>query len=168
LPALSNFSATVKLWVTLLAIWLVANASLDREVLLTGVVLATALSLVLAGFSVAYAEVKLSPRVLLHYVLYLLVFVQELVRANLHVARLVFSPRIDIHPGIVEIKTSLKSRTGRMVLANSITLTPGTLVVDIEGDSLFVHWIDVQTDDLEGATQAIAARFEKYLSVIYG
>jgi len=164
----SKARVVINLWVTLLAIWLLANASLDSQVVLTGVLLATLLSLGLAGFSSAYAEVRLSPQVLVHYVLYLLVFSAELLRANLNVARLVFSPRIDIHPGIVEIKTKLKSRTGRMVLANSITLTPGTLVVDIDGDSLFVHWIDVQSDDPQGATRAIAARFEKHLSVIYG
>ncbi|MCB1878153.1 MAG: Na+/H+ antiporter subunit E, partial [Chromatiales bacterium] len=51
---------------------------------------------------------------------------------------------------------------------NSITLTPGTLVVDIVGDSLFVHWIDVRAQDAESATREISARFEKYLEVIYG
>ena len=158
----------LNLWVTLIAVWLIANASLDTQVVVTGLVLATLISLALSRFSNAYADIRVTPQVLIHSGLYLLVFAQELVRANLHVARLVFSPRIDIHPGIVEIKTRLRSRTGRMVLANSITLTPGTLVVDIDGDSLFVHWIDVEAEDLEGATRAIAERFERHLSVIYG
>ena len=139
----SNARVVINLWVTLLAIWLLANASLDSQVVLTGVLLATLLSLGLAGFSSAYAEVRLSPQVLVHYVLYLLVFSAELLRANLNVARLVFSPRIDIHPGIVEIKTKLKSRTGRMVLANSITLTPGTITVSVNALGKFaVHSID--------------------------
>jgi multicomponent Na+:H+ antiporter subunit E len=92
----------------------------------------------------------------------------ELVKANLNVMRLVFSPRINIKPGIVEVKTELKSPIGRLALANSITLTPGTLVVDIKQDSLFIHWIDTSTTDPVAATEAISARFEKYLKVIYG
>jgi len=165
---LSKAKMAINLWVTLLAIWLVLNASIESQVLLSGIFLATLLSVTLVHFSSAYADVRLSPRVIGHILLYLLVFTGELVRANFNVARLVFSPRLDIHPGIVEIKTRLQSRTARMLLANSITLTPGTLVVNIIGDTLFVHWIDVRSKDPAGATQAIAARFEKHLSVIYG
>ena len=82
--------------------------------------------------------------------------------------RLVFSPRIDIEPGIVEIKTRLKTPIGRLALANAITLTPGTLVVDIKGDSMFIHWINVSATDPVAATEEISARFEKYLKVVYG
>jgi multicomponent Na+:H+ antiporter subunit E len=57
---------------------------------------------------------------------------------------------------------------GRMALANAITLTPGTLVVDIRDDSLFIHWIVVSSEDPEAATREIAGRFEKYLVVVYG
>ena len=88
--------------------------------------------------------------------------------ANLDVARRVISPTIPINPGIVEIKTNLKSDIGRLFLANSITLTPGTLTVDIKDDRLYIHWIDVSSSDVEVATKEIAGKFEKYLEVIYG
>lgn len=57
---------------------------------------------------------------------------------------------------------------GRMVLANSITLTPGTLTIDIKDDTLYIHWIDVQSEDINEATKAIVRKFEKYLEKIYG
>jgi len=57
---------------------------------------------------------------------------------------------------------------GRLILANSITLTPGTLTVDIEGDTLYIHWIDAKTADMGSATDKIVRKFEKYLEVIYG
>lgn len=155
-------------WLTLFVIWVIANASLDSQVLASGAILAALVSLLFARFSGSYREIHLTPRTLYYYFLYVGVFLVELLKANLNVARLVFAKTIDIHPGIVEIKTKLKSRTGRLVLANSITLTPGTLVVDIDGDSLFVHWIDVRAQDAEAATREISARFEKYLEVIYG
>jgi len=67
---------------------------------------------------------------------YLGLFTRELVKSNLDVARRVVSPEVRINPGIVEIKTRLKHPTYRLVLANSITLTPGTLTVDMMADTL--------------------------------
>ena len=169
MPALTdNLKQFFSLWITLLLIWLVANNSLAREILVVGVPLTGALALVFSRFATVYADIRWTPRVLFNVVLYLGVFLWELVLANLNVLRLVLSPRIDIHPGIVEVRTRLKSPLGRLALANSITLTPGTLVVDIRGDSLFIHWINVSSADPEAATRAIASKFEKYLEVIYG
>ena len=55
-----------------------------------------------------------------------------------------------------------------MALANSITLTPGTLTTDIKDDSLFIHWIDATATDIDGATKRIVTKFEKPLEVIFG
>jgi multicomponent Na+:H+ antiporter subunit E len=152
----------------LLLIWLIANGTLATDTVLTGVVVTAAIALVFAAYSRVYSVIRWSPRVIYTYLLYLGVFLYELVRANLNVMRYVYSPHIDIHPGIVEIRTSLQSPIGRLALANSITLTPGTLVVDMQGDSLYIHWINVTATDPVAATQEIAGRFEKYLRVIYG
>jgi len=158
----------LNLWMTLLLIWVIANGTLAFDVLITGIVISAAIALAFASFARVYSVIRWSPKVILYYLMYLAVFLLELTRANLNVMRLVFSPRIDIEPGIVEIKTSLKSPIGRLALANSITLTPGTLVVDIKGDSLFIHWINVSATDPVAATEEISARFEKYLKVVYG
>ncbi|MEN8177055.1 MAG: Na+/H+ antiporter subunit E [Pseudomonadota bacterium] len=166
-PAI-NTQSIFTLWITLLLVWLVANASMAIDVIVTGVVVSTILALPLSVFAGAYADIRLSPKAFIYYFRYLGVFLWELLLANMNVARIVFSPKINIHPGIVKVHTRLKSRTGRLVLANSITLTPGTLVVDIDDDTLYVHWIDVTTQDSEKATREIAEKFEKYLEVIYG
>jgi multicomponent Na+:H+ antiporter subunit E len=156
------------LWLTLLLIWLVLNDSLAIEIVLTGVVIAAVLGVVFSSYARVYQDIRWTPRVIIYAFAFLGTFLWELVKANLNVARLVFSPRIHIRPGIVEIKTQLKSSMGRMALANAITLTPGTLVVDIRDDTLFVHWIVVAAEDPVGATREIAGRFEKYLRVVYG
>lgn len=158
----------LNLWLTLFLIWLIVNNTLETGSVITGVVISAAIAFAFAAFSRVYSVVRWSPKVIFYYLLYFAVFMQELVKANLNVMQLVFSRRIDIKPGIVEIKTVLKSPMGRLALANSITLTPGTLVVDIHGDSLFIHWINVTETDPVGATRAIAGRFEKYLKVVYG
>jgi multicomponent Na+:H+ antiporter subunit E len=100
--------------------------------------------------------------------LYTGVFAVELLRANINMMRFVYSRRIDIRPGIVKIKTGLKTPLGRLALANSIALTPGSLVVDIEGDTLFVHWLDVKTTDPDEATRIIAGPFEVHLEKVFG
>ena len=158
----------LNLWLTLLLIWLIANGTMAIDTVLSGGVITAAIALAFAAFSRVYSVIRWSPRVIYTYLIYLSVFLYELLKANLNVMRYVYSRHIDIHPGIVEIKTSLQSPIGRLALANSITLTPGTLVVDMRGDSLFIHWINVTATDPVAATQEIAGRFEKYLKVIYG
>ena len=158
----------LNLWLTLFIIWVIANGTLAYNTLIAGVVISAVIALAFASFARVYSVIRWSPKIIYYYLMYLSVFIVELVKANLNVMSLVFSPRIDIKPGIVEIKTELKSPIGRLALANSITLTPGTLVVDIKENSLFIHWINISTTDPVAATEAISARFEKYLKVIYG
>ncbi len=98
---------------------------------------------------------------------YLPVFVMELVKANLHVAALVLNPKMPIKPGIVKIKTNLKTPVAKVWLANSITLTPGTLSLDVDGQYLYIHWITVGSKDLDGATNEIAGSFEKILERMF-
>ena len=87
-----------------------------------------------------------------------------LVRANFDLAARVLSPSLPIRPAMVEVRTSLKSPLGKMLLANTITLTPGTLTVDVIGDRLLVHWVYCPEGmSTEEATAQIAARFEKHL-----
>ena len=155
-------------FVILLLFWILLNNTFDPLILGVGAGLALLLSLLFCRRCNVFREVKLTPRAFVYTFIYLGVFMVELIKSNLDVARRVLSPRLPINPGIVEVKTGLSSKMGRMILANSITLTPGTLTVDIQDDKLFIHWIDVKSDDIHEATQAIVHKFEKYLEVIYG
>jgi multicomponent Na+:H+ antiporter subunit E len=82
--------------------------------------------------------------------------------------RHVYAPRIDIDPGIVRVKTRLKTPVGRLALANSIALTPGSLVVDMEGDTLTVHCLDMQSTGPAEATRLIVGPFEADLEKTFG
>ncbi len=105
---------------------------------------------------------------IIYSVIYIFYLFISIVQSNFDVARRVVQPHIPINPGIVKVKTRLKSKVGRMILANSITLTPGTLTVEVKDDYYYIHWIDVTDMDVEGATEKIVAGFEKYLEVIFG
>jgi multicomponent Na+:H+ antiporter subunit E len=95
-------------------------------------------------------------------------YLKELFKSNLSLAAVVLSPALPLNPGIVKVRTKLQSRMGRMLLANSITLTPGTLTVELDGEWLYVHWVTVDSTDSAVATASIVAGFERYLEVMYG
>jgi len=100
---------------------------------------------------------------------YLPVFLWECFKANLDVAYRVLHPRLPINPGIVKVRTKLKTDAALTFLANSITLTPGTMSVDIDKDNgiLYIHWINVKAQDTKSATDIIVRRFEKILEKIF-
>lgn len=105
----------------------------------------------------------------IYFLGYIPFFVWECFKANIDVAYRVSHPDMPIRPGIVKVKTRLTSETGLTFLANSITLTPGTLSVDVdrEGGFLYVHWINVLDDTTEGATRDIVEKFERILVKIF-
>lgn len=65
----------------------------------------------------------------------------QVVRSNLDMARRILSPGLPISPCVVEVRASQRTALGRVTYANSITLTPGTVAIDLEGDAIQVHAI---------------------------
>ncbi len=154
--------------IMLFIVWLLLNNSLAIEIVLIGLGISLVLPLFLCEKCEVFTDLSLSPKAILYSFLFLFTFLVELVKANFDVARRVISPSLPINPGIVEVKTKLKSKIGRVILADSITLTPGTFTLELDGDSLFIHWIDVQATDVKESTRLIVEKFEKYLEVMYG
>jgi len=140
----------------------------EKPVVASGAVIALLIDWIFIRRSSTWWQVLLTPRTVFHFIAYTGVFVVELVKANLNMLRYVYSPRIDIRPSIVRININLKSPIGRLALANSIALTPGSLVMAIKDDALFIHWLDVRTLDTEIATRMIAGPFEKHLGAVFG
>lgn len=110
-----------------------------------------------------------SPKRYFWFLYYIPIFVWECFKANIDVAYRVGHPDMPINPGIVKVKTTLRSDTGLTFLANSITLTPGTLSVDVDQENgfLYVHWINVKDKDIDRATSLIVHRFERILKRIF-
>ena len=100
------------------------------------------------------------------FLAFLGLFAVKLVKANLIMAYRVLHPRLPIKPGIVRVPLEMTSPLGRLILANSITLTPGTLTVEITRTDLYIHWIylyeekdrRVIAEDIAGAFQRILRR----------
>lgn len=158
----------LSLWLILFVIWMVANSSLSLSVAITGGIITFALASIFATTSDAWKNIRWTPQGLYHFIAYTGTFVTELVRANVNMLGYVYAPRIDIKPGIVKVRTRLTSPIGRLALTSSIALTPGSLVIDLRGDTLFIHWLDVKTTDVDEATKAMVTPFESHLEKIFG
>lgn len=152
----------------LMFIWILINNSLNLQIIGVGFILSLCLAFIFGRRTDVLDEFKFTPKAFFYTGVYLFVFFGDLVKSNIDVALRVLKPSLPINPGIVKTRTVLKSKMARMILTNSITLTPGTLTVDIEGDILYIHWIDVESEDIDVATEKIVKKFEKILVKIYG
>lgn len=158
-----EFKPYLLVYASCLLLWLLLNGSLKAEVIVSGMLLALVVTILTRRIDM-FDAVIVSFGALLSLLSYLLYFFTALLRANLDMARRVLSPSLPINPEIIEIHTSLKSDLGRLLLANSITLTPGTLTVDVIDDRFIIHWIDCRPGtDLQQATRMIAAGFEYHI-----
>ncbi|MBD3370306.1 Na+/H+ antiporter subunit E [Candidatus Fermentibacteria bacterium] len=155
------------LLVLLFLTWLVLTSSLHWHELLVGVVVSVLLALFLNKTYLGLGMPPLSIKRIWFMISYLVVLGVEIIKANLDVAWRIIHPKLPINPGIVIIKTDLRQDIAKMILANSITLTPGTFTLDIIGSELLIHWIDVKSEDTEEATRLVGERFERYLRVIF-
>jgi multicomponent Na+:H+ antiporter subunit E len=135
----------------LLAFWLVLTEKLTLERLLVGIA-AVGLVMLLNAEIIkpkrAFAR-RLRAGALFDFLwLYtrmVLRLVFEIFAANIHVAAIVLRPKLKLSPSVVTLRTPLKSQDDRVFLANAITLTPGTLTLDLQKDILTVHCLDAQS-----------------------
>ena len=154
------------IWVILT--WPFVDGKIDLQVVIAGVIASAIVAVLFHEVLPKEHRVFLSPVRVFWLLVYLPVFFYYMIKANLDVVYRALHPKMPIKPGIVKIKTVLKTEAGITALANSITLTPGTLTVDLTEDGfLYVHWINVKSDDMEEATKFIARKFEWFLKKIF-
>jgi len=155
--------------IIIFVLWLLLTWSLDVQGLVAGLILAALFAIILSGLLPEKAERLFSPVRWFWAVMHLILLSFWIVLANFDVLYRVVHPNLPIRPGIVKIKTTLKSDEAKTFLANSITLTPGTLTIDIIDDWLYVHWINVHEnlEDTEAITRDIAGRFETTLRRVF-
>lgn len=131
------------MYIAFLILWIVFNGRLTLEVLLVGMVVCAALYLLcwkFMGYSVKQ-DIRLFKRLPLAFQ-YVIILIIEILKANKQVLYFITTPRYQVEPQIIHFQSSLKSELGRVILANSITLTPGTITVGLEGNDFYVHCLD--------------------------
>ncbi|MCK4641866.1 MAG: Na+/H+ antiporter subunit E [Candidatus Marinimicrobia bacterium] len=150
-------------------VWLALTSVRDMEEVVAGLIVAALVTIVAGKFLITSEKSGHILRRIFSAIKYLIKFLWEMMKANFHVAFIVIHPYLPIKPGIVKIKTKLTKDSAITVLTNSITLTPGTLTVDLspEKNEIYIHWIDVLSTDVEKNTKTIGGKFEKLLTEVF-
>jgi multicomponent Na+:H+ antiporter subunit E len=155
------------LFILTLGFWLLLTFDLSLPNLLVGAAAALSTSLLFTRYFFHKVVKFIQPVRYFWLLVYLVIFTWECIKANFDVAYRVLHPAMPIKPAIVKVKLELRSDFARTMLANSITMTPGTISVDIIGDDLYVHWIYLKSEDPAVYSQKIAGKFEKYIKKIF-
>lgn len=155
---LSTFTALFILWIAL--------AGFVMEELIIGAGVSMIIAVIIRNTAIFDFSIGIIVQTIKFVVLYMPLFIWKLLVANFSLAKIVLNPKLPINPGFVKISTGLEEDFSKLLLANSITLTPGTLTVDVEENELLIHWVDVKGDNKNDYFKHIASDFEKTLGGI--
>ena len=165
----NKFTKKLLLFIASMIVWFILTATFHLPSVIIGVIVSVFVSIWFSNIFTAEPEKFFNLKRMAWLLYYLPILFWYILLSNLDVAYRVIHPAMPIKPGIVKIRTNLKTDIGRVALANSITLTPGTLTVNITDDGyLYIHWIYVQSEDIQQASEKIAGRFEKILMEVFG
>jgi len=159
--------SAVLLFIFLFLVWLLLTLNVTLPNLAVGVIAALIVTLFFGKYSLKVTRRVFQVKRYVWALVYCFIFLWECIKANFDVAYRVLHPALPVKPGIVKAKTDLTTDIAKVFLANSITMTPGTITVDILDDNFFIHWIYVKSKDPEVYTHRILGRFEKYLKRIF-
>ena len=131
------------MFLLVLLLWIIFNGQLTTEIFVFGLIFASVIYAFACKFMHFSIEKDISYlKKTLYVIEYLIVLFIEIVKANICVGKMVLSSRYEVEPAVVTFKSNLKSETARVILANSITLTPGTITVRLQYDMFTVHCLD--------------------------
>ena len=152
------------MYLLFLLAWIIFNGNITLEIFILGVIIAA----VMLAFMCKFMDYSLKKELnvykkSIYFVMYVVLLIREIIKANLSIIPKILTVEEEMDPIIVKFRTSLKSDFTRMLLANSITLTPGTITVSLEEDEYTIHCLDTgMADGLEDSD------FEKVLKKLDG
>ncbi len=127
---------TFSLWI----FWIILTTSFKVAILIIGLILSFFVAILCRGLLAGHMEtIKISRKQFGRFILYVPYLITQIIKANIDVAERVLDPRLPISPIIIRFKFPLDSHLAQLTMANSITLTPGTLTVDIQDNTFFIH-----------------------------
>lgn len=162
----TRFPAVITTFIVCFGFWVLITWAFTPQELAAGAVVSLAVALFSSRFFIHEKAFWLAnPVKLFGLLIYIPVFLWELIKANWDVAVRCMGDCKDVNPGIVKVPVNLKSEYGQSMLANSITLTPGTITMEVteeDGQTYFyIHWIDVTAESGEAAGDAVKGTLEK-------
>ncbi len=151
----------------LFLIWIFLTLSFHPHELVLGFAVSLIIAIATRGVFTGNLFRLLKPSRLVAEVDYVFYFLAKMFMANIDVLFRVLRPVVPINPGIIRAKLPLSSERARNIVANSITLTPGTLTIEMTEDFIFVHWISLPEGDIHEETQKMVDGFANRLERIF-
>jgi len=167
---MANYAKTVLIAIPLFILYLIFAGTFSVEDVVFGALASLTVSTLISEVLVKQHR-KLTElnrlAVLIKYFFHYITAIEF--RAHSDVIKRIFSPKMPINPGIVKVPYHVETDYALVTIANSITNTPGTVVVDVDKEEkkLFVHWIDVKGIDEKITYEKISKTFEKYAKRIF-
>lgn len=140
LVILTKKYGAIILFLLLLIFWFILSFRIDLTIAIIGCVVST--MIVLFNYDLVFNNTettKLTFRMIGKFFVLLAVLIFNIVKSNIEVARIVLSKKMPIDPGFVTIKNPLKKELNQALFGNAITLTPGTLTVDMNDEEIVIH-----------------------------
>lgn len=153
------------MFLLLFSMWLILNGKVTVEICIIGAFI----SVTLFYFICRFMDYSLKKELLLFrmiplFIRYFWVLVKEIVKANVCVLKIIVSPELQPEPAFVYFQTDLKTGLAKVMLANSITLTPGTITVSVEENRFCVHCLD--RDLAEGVEESVFVELLKEMEAL--
>ena len=131
------------MYLLFLVAWIIFNGQITLEIMVFGVVISAAV----IAFMCKFMDYSLQKELRVYknsvaFLEYIVLLIREIIKANLAIVPRILTVEEEMDPVIVQFRTKLKSDFTRMLLANSITLTPGTITVSMEDDLYTIHCLD--------------------------
>ena len=152
------------MFILLLLIWFIFNGKITWELTVLGMILCACIYFFMCRFMDYSLKKDISlMRRSVSFLYYTGALIVEIIKSNLQVMHLTLTDREIVEPVIISYQTRLRSKLGRVILANSITLTPGTITISLEEDELVIHCLDKTiAEGIENSTfEQLLERMEK-------
>ncbi len=146
--------------ILLFCMWLVLTSSLHLDNIVVGAVVSFSIALLYTKMFTHHKFEFINP---VYFLIYIYILLKNIIISNIQIAKRTLSPNMELSPAIVAVKTTLKSNWKKLLLANSITLTPGTLTLDVKDDTLFIHIIEYRDGQ---SKEEIIKEFEDIIAKI--
>lgn len=169
----SKSTAVIATFIFCFLAWILFTLTFTAQELIVGAIVSLLVALFTSNYFIHEdAFHLLKPNVFISFIIYVLfIFPVELWKANVDVAKRALNPKLPINPGIVKVPVDLKSEYGLAMLANSITLTPGTITMEIVEENgqnfYYIHWIDVASRNSKEAGDMIKGKLENWIRRIW-
>jgi multicomponent Na+:H+ antiporter subunit E len=146
-------------FILLFLVWIGLTNSVDIQELIVGAIVA----FVVAKFFTKDEDINLKNSAL-KYIKFAPKFFKSLIISNIEVAKIVLNPKLPINTGIVKLKTTLTNDYDKLLLANAITLTPGTITLELQDDELYIHVLNLDSLDRDALQKEIIDSLESGLN----